>query len=146
MTLWRFIATFFYLGKLPFAPGTWGSLGALLIWWFLPLSIFTQLGIIIILISIGIAAGGKTAEFLNKEDPSEVVIDEAAGMGIALFMLPHHLELYLIAFFLFRILDIFKPSFIHQSQNLPGGWGIMMDDVLAGLFTLAMITGISSLA
>ena len=64
-------------------------------------------------------------------------------MGISLFMLPHNLDLYLIAFILFRFFDILKPSFIYQVQNLPGGWGIMLDDVLAGLFTLAIISGIA---
>ncbi len=85
------------------------------------------------------------AKYLNDHDPSEVVIDEAVGMGISLFMLPHSFGLYLLAFILFRIFDIFKPSFIYQSQDLPGGWGIMVDDVLAGLFTLALVNGIASI-
>ena len=74
-----------------------------------------------------------------------MVIDEAVGMGISLFMLPHSFGLYLLAFVLFRIFDIFKPSFIYQIQDLPGGWGIMVDDVLAGLFTLALVNGIASI-
>ena len=82
---------------------------------------------------------------MGDHDPSEVVIDEAVGMGISLFMLPHSLVLYLLAFFLFRFMDIFKPSFIYRIQNLPGGWGIMLDDVLAGIFTFALVTGFSSL-
>ena len=80
---------------------------------------------------------------MDDHDPSEVVIDEAVGMGISLFMLPHSFGLYLLAFILFRIFDIFKPSFIYQIQDLPGGWGIMVDDVLAGLFTFALINGIA---
>jgi len=82
---------------------------------------------------------------MDDHDPSEVVIDEAVGMGISLFMLPHSFGLYLLAFILFRIFDIFKPSFIYQIQDLPGGWGIMVDDVLAGLFTLALVNGIASI-
>ena len=82
---------------------------------------------------------------MDDHDPSEVVIDEAVGMGISLFMLPHSFGLYLLAFVLFRIFDIFKPSFIYQIQDLPGGWGIMVDDVLAGLFTLALVNGIASI-
>ena len=82
---------------------------------------------------------------MDDHDPSEVVVDEAVGMGISLFMLPHSFGLYLLAFILFRIFDIFKPSFIYQIQDLPGGWGIMVDDVLAGLFTLALVNGIASI-
>ena len=145
MTLWRAAATCFYIGKLPFAPGSWGSLGAMVLWLFLPLSYFAHLTVILILFTLGVYASKKVAEDLNDNDPSEVVIDEAVGMGISLFMLPHSLGLYLLAFFLFRLFDIFKPSFIYRIQNLPGGWGIMLDDVLAGLFTFVLVVGFSSL-
>ena len=145
MTIWRFAATFFYLGKLPFAPGSWGSLGALALWLFLPLSYAVHLAVILILFILGVYSSNKVAEDMDDHDPSEVVIDEVVGMGISLFMLPHSLGLYILAFILFRFFDILKPSFIYRLQNLPGGWGIMLDDVLAGLFTLAVVTGLSSL-
>ena len=142
MNLWQFAATFFYLGKLPFAPGSWGSLGALLLWIFLPLYYPLQLIVIIILFCIGVISSKKIADIMNDHDPSEVVIDEAAGMCIALFMLPHNIAIYSTAFILFRIFDIFKPSFIYRVQNLPGGWGIMLDDVVAGVFTLLICQGL----
>ena len=145
MNAWRFVATFFYLGKLPFAPGSWGSLGALVLWFFLPLSYSIHLAVILILFILGVYSSNKVAENLDDHDPSEVVIDEAVGMGVSLFMLPHSLGLYFLSFVLFRFFDIFKPSFIYSIQNLPGGWGIMLDDILAGLFTLALVTGLSSL-
>ncbi len=145
MTLWRFAATFFYLGKLPIAPGTWGSLGALILWLFLPVTTSVHLSVILILFLLGLFSSHIVAKYMQVHDPSEVVIDEAVGMGISLFMLPHSLALYLIAFLLFRFFDILKPSFIYQVQNLPGGWGIMLDDVLAGLFTLAIVSGIASI-
>jgi len=145
MNMWQFAATFFYLGKLPFAPGSWGSLGALALWLILPLSFSVHLAVILILFILGVYSSNKVAEDMDDHDPSEVVIDEAVGMGISLFMLPHSLELYLLAFFIFRFFDIFKPSFIYRIQNLPGGWGIMLDDVLAGFFTLVVVTGLSSL-
>ena len=145
MTLWRFVATFFYLGKLPIAPGTWGSMGALILWLFLPVTIFVHLSVIFLFFLLGVYSSQQVAIYMQIHDPSEVVIDEAVGMGISLFMLPHSLALYLIAFLLFRFFDILKPSFIYQAQNLPGGWGIMLDDVLAGLFTLVIISGISTL-
>ena len=145
MIVWRFAATFFYLGKLPFAPGSWGSLGALLLWVLLPVTFSVHLSVIIILFVLGVYSSNKMAKYLNDHDPSEVVIDEAVGMGISLFMLPHSFGLYLLAFVLFRIFDVLKPSFIYRVQDLPGGWGIMLDDVLAGLFTLAIVHGIASI-
>ena len=145
MTVWRFVATFFYLGKLPFVPGSWGSLGALLLWFLLPVTFSVHLSVIIILFVLGVYSSSRMAKCLDDDDPSEVVIDEVVGMGISLFMLPHSFGLYLLAFILFRIFDIFKPSFIYQIQDLSGGWGIMVDDVLAGLFTLALVNGIASI-
>ena len=142
MIIWRFVATFFYLGKLPFAPGSWGSLGALLLWLLLPITFSVHLSVIIILFVLGVYSSNKMAEDLADHDPSEVVIDEAVGMGISLFMLPHSFELYLLAFIFFRVFDIFKPSFIYHIQNLPGGWGIMMDDVLAGIITWLICQGL----
>ena len=145
MTVWRFAATFFSLGKLPFAPGSWGSLGALLLWLLLPISFSIHLSVIVFLFVLGVYSSNKMAKYLNDHDPSEVVIDEAVGMGISLFMLPYSFGLYLLAFGLFRIFDVLKPSFIYRVQDLPGGWGIMLDDVLAGLFTLAIVRGIASI-
>ena len=143
MIFWRFVATFFYLGKLPFAPGSWGSLGALLLWLLLPLTFSVHISVITILFVLGVYSSNKIAENLDDHDPPEVVIDEVVGMGISLFMLPQSFELYFLAFILFRIFDIFKPLFIYRIQNLSGGWGIMLDDVLAGLFTLTLVKGIT---
>ena len=140
--MWQFAATFFYLGKLPFAPGSWGSLGALIVWIYLPSSYLLQMIMIIILFSIGVISSKNMAAAMNDHDPSEVVIDEAVGMWIALFMLPHSIAIYSMAFILFRIFDIFKPSFIYRVQNLPGGWGIMMDDVLAGIIAWLICQGL----
>ena len=145
MTVWRFVATFFFLGKLPFAPGSWGSLGALLLWLLLPISFSIHLSVIVFLFVLGVYSSNKMAKYMDDHDPSEVVIDEAVGMGISLFMLPHSFGLYLLAFCLFRIFDVLKPSFIYRVQDLSGGWGIMLDDVLAGLFTLAIVHGIASI-
>jgi len=143
MIIWRFVATFFYLGKLPFAPGSWGSLGALLLWLLLPITFSVHLSVIIILFVLGVYSSSKMAKYLDEHDPSEVVIDEVVGMGISLFMLPHNFLLYLLSFILFRVFDILKPSFIYRIQNLSGGWGVMLDDVLAGLLTFTIVKGIT---
>ena len=142
MNVWQLAATFFYLGKLPVAPGSFGSFATLLIWLFLPLNYLFQIIIIIILFILGIISSNIVSKEMNDHDPSEIIIDEVIGMGIALFMLPHDFILYLLAFFIFRILDIFKPSFIYEVQKLPYGWGIMLDDVIAGIFTWLTCQGI----
>jgi phosphatidylglycerophosphatase A len=146
MNLWYSAATLFSIGKAPIAPGFAGSLATLILWLFLPMNWVIQGIIIIFLVIFGVFASGQAAIYKKEHDPSEVVIDEAAGMGIALFMLPHSIGLYIGAFILFRIFDVLKPSIIHRSQNLPGGWGIMIDDVLAGLLTLLILTGIQTLS
>ena len=135
MNLWQITATFFYLGKLPIAPGSWGSLGALILWIFVPPSLYIQSLIIIIGFYIGLVSSYKLSNQMGDHDPKEIVIDEVVGMSIALFMLPKSIIIYAIAFLIFRILDIFKPSFIYRIQKLSNGWGIMLDDVFAGIFS-----------
>ena len=142
MKLWQITATFFYLGKLPIAPGSWGSLGALILWIIVPSSLYIQSLIIIILFYIGLLSSNKLSTQTGNPDPDEIVIDEVVGMSIALFMLPKNIAIYTIAFFIFRILDIFKPSFIYRVQKLPHGWGIMLDDVLAGVFSWLICQGL----
>ena len=145
MILWQFIATFFYIGKLPFAPGTWGSLSALVLWYFLPTSVLIHCSIIITLFIVGVYSSNEVVKEMSISDPPEVIIDEVTGMGISLFLLPHDFRLYIIAFIVFRIFDILKPTFIYRVQFLPGGWGIMIDDVLAGMFTFALVNGLASI-
>ena len=122
MSFWQLASTFFYLGKLPIAPGSWGSLGALLIWLFLPLSYTLQIILIILLFIIGIISSNKMIIEMNDHDPSEVVIDEVVGMCIALFMLPYNLGIYILAFFIYRIFDIFKPNFVQKYIFLRRFW------------------------
>ena len=138
MKLCEIIATFFYIGKLPIAPGTYASLLTAILYFIINPLPFIQLIVIVILLILGIISSNKISIKLQKHDPSEIVIDEVTGMAISLLMLPHDIYIYIIAFILFRIFDIFKPSFIYRVQNLYGGVGIMADDILSGLFTLIM--------
>jgi phosphatidylglycerophosphatase A len=73
------------------------------------------------------------------KDPSKVVVDEVAGMCFSLLFLPVHVTYLLLAFFLFRFFDIVKPLYIRKMETLPNGWGIMLDDVLAGIYTNVII-------
>lgn len=131
----RTIATFFGVGYLSPAPGTWGSLAAMplgvmvlvLLGWqaLLALSIFTFF--------IGIWASDHYARKSGKKDPSEVVIDEVAGQWLTLVFVQTVLWQVVAAFLLFRLFDITKPWLIRRLEKLPGGLGIMADDMLAGL-------------
>lgn len=123
-------ATCSYVGYLPLAPGTWGSALACVI-----LYLFPQSGNPVILVVL-IAAGIVTAERArgDEEDPGRIVIDEYAGMLVT--MAGHDLTLWSLVkgFILFRAFDILKPYPIRKLERLPGGYGIMADDLLAGIF------------
>jgi phosphatidylglycerophosphatase A len=129
-------ATGFGVGYSPLAPGTAGSLLTLLIFYFLyPLPLWVIILTLLFLFFLGIYSAGIVEKEKGK-DPSIVVIDEMVGMGISLISIPPDRILFPVAFLLFRFFDIMKPPPINSSQKLPGAWGIMMDDVVAGAYTL----------
>jgi len=132
--LQKFLATGAYSGYFPVAPGTFGSLVILTAYWLAPsVSPLLLAAFIILFFLIGLWSSTPVEEALGK-DPPVVVIDEMTGMLIALWWIPKTLLLVALAFFLFRFFDVIKPFPARRSQNLPGGWGIMMDDVWAGLY------------
>ncbi len=139
----NWIATVFRIGYLPLVPGTWGSLAAILVWYFFmtDISPFFLVIISLIVIFVGVVTSNAVIQTSGNRDPSEVVIDEVAGQWIALIALPHTLGYGIAAFGLFRILDIFKPPPIKQLERLPGGWGVMLDDVAAGIVTCIVLNG-----
>ncbi len=95
----------------------------------------------VVVFFIGVITANGVIQTSGNSDPSEVVIDEVAGQWIALIALPHTLGYGIAAFGLFRILDIFKPPPIQQLERLPGGWGVMLDDVAAGIATSIVLNG-----
>ena len=133
-------STGFGAGLAPIMPGTAGSFLALVLYWFFfpsEPSVLIQ-AVFFIIIVLTFAAGvwaGNESEKIYGKDPSRVVIDEMAGMWIALFLLPKYWIWSVAAFVLFRLFDIFKWLGCNALQRLPGGWGIMMDDVLAGVWS-----------
>src|SRR6202166_2683034 len=144
--LWAtLVATFFGIGRLRPGPGTWGSLAALLIW--LGLSRYIQpdcrtltLSLLAaIAVAIGIPAATATAQALGVKDPQFVVIDEVAGQWITLLFAPVSWKTLLAGFILFRGFDIVKPPPVRQLEKLPGGTGIVLDDVSAGVYALAVM-------
>ena len=140
--IWIVIATFFGIGHLPVAPGTWASAATALIVYFTPLATAPFLllaGITTAVFIVGIFAATASEKHFAKKDPRPCVIDEVAGQMVALWFLPRQALLYIAAFFLFRIFDILKPFPVNRSESLPYGLGIMADDVLAGGYALAVL-------
>jgi phosphatidylglycerophosphatase A len=135
----RFVATGAGLGRLPAAPGTAGSLlGAGLCFplLFLPWPVY--LGATVLLAAVATLVAGRMAAELGQPDPAPVVIDEIVGMWAAALALPPTLYDVAAAFLLFRLFDVVKPAPIPRLERLPGGWGIVADDIAAGLLARAM--------
>ena len=130
------IATLFRTGFVQGAPGTIGSMIGLMLYvttWMAG----GELGVVIFLawlIGFSIWSSGVTARQLNQKDPTCIVIDEVVGMWVTLVGTQSHGPLLLIGFFLFRAFDIFKPFPIRKIEALPGGWGIVLDDIMAGVY------------
>ena len=130
----RLLATGFYSGYSPFASGTAGSLVGLLFYiipGFEKPFILPTLTLAFLIVGIKISAQMEQA---FGDDPQIVVIDEIVGMWIALLFLPKKFSIALLAFLLFRLFDIFKPPPARQAERLKNGVGIMLDDVVAGLY------------
>ncbi len=150
--------TTFGVGYLPLAPGTWGSMVGVLIYYFVAgfeitafvdsaaygrtigqtaVSIYSFNAVIFLLFCyLGIWAASRAALLFNKKDPSEAVVDEVIGQIIVFFFVPLEVswKIILTGFILFRLFDIWKPYPINLLEKLPGGLGICADDILAGVF------------
>lgn len=126
------IATLGHVGWLPIAPGTWGSGVAVVIWWLLLANqgLTVQVSVIVPIAVIAVWSSGVAEKTLGH-DAKQIVIDEVAGQWIALVVCSGIVQ-FGLAFILFRLFDVWKPFPINKSQNLPGGWGIVIDDILAG--------------
>jgi phosphatidylglycerophosphatase A len=136
-----FFATGGYLGFLPGAPGTAGSIAGLALFWILakwPLTL--QAVAVTSLFLLGVLTSGVAEHRLGTKDPGAIVIDEIVGMVVALLTLPHRAGYVVAAFCLFRFLDIWKP--MSALERLPGGWGIMCDDLAAALITNLLLQAV----
>jgi phosphatidylglycerophosphatase A len=147
---WKIIATGFGSGYSPFAPGTAGALvGCVIIKWCDSIVINNCFGVdwgpwdlLLILIAVFFVLGIISSKKLEAEwghDPSKIVVDEMVGVWIALLGIPLSMLNLALALLLFRIFDIWKPLGIRQMEQLPGGWGVMMDDVLAGIYSMVLM-------
>lgn len=133
------IATFFGIGRIPLAPGTWASLAAAPCWYFLMDRPLVQVGALVGVFFLGVLTTGILEKSMGEKDPSCAVIDEVLGMGVALVGIPKEWPFIIMAVILFRIFDIWKPIPIRRLEKLPGGWGIMTDDLMAGLYANAWL-------
>jgi len=129
-------------GWSPVAPATAGSALVTAIAWFLPVP---QLPVALAILAAGtlvaVWAAGQAEKDLGH-DAGPIVIDEAIGQAIALLFAPHRLGVFVAAFFLFRLFDIWKPLGAREAQALPGGWGVVADDAIAGVTTLLVLQGL----
>ena len=137
---YHLLATWFGIGKLRPAPGTWGSAVAASMWYFLE-SAHAYIYIILpIFILFSWLICFKASEDSDSNDHSSIVIDEVAGMLVTLFFVSHEMINYFFAFLLFRLFDIWKPWPISWvDKNIKGGIGVLLDDLIAGLFAGVII-------
>ena len=132
-------------GYVPIAPGTAGSAVAALGLWLIPFSriafFVTLLGVIV----VGIWASHHVELLLGRKDPGLIVIDEVAGMMVSVALVPRSIPVLICAFLLFRLFDIWKPFPAREAQSLHGGAGVMVDDLIAGVYALVLIMGARNL-
>ena len=141
------IATAGGAGYFPFAPGTAGSLVGVAVVAGLgqfplqrPAAITVLAAASLVLFGLGVYTSGQAEEFLGRRDPSQVVVDEVVGQMLTFLLLPHATwKWLLVGFLFFRVFDIVKPFPARQAERIPRGWGIMLDDVVAGVYGLAAL-------
>ncbi len=138
------LATLGFVGHLPKAPGTWGSLAAVLLapWLFIHLSLGAKIIVLVALFFAGAWACSAAEKVFGRKDPGQAVIDEVLGQWTTfLFITAPSLLTLTLGFFLFRLFDILKPFPVRRSEKLlPGGYSVMLDDLLAGIYSLITLT------
>lgn len=147
----KLLSTFFGIGYLSGPSGTYASAAAAAIAlgaFYLGAPLEAAAAAIVVVTALSIWAGQSAEKDFGREDPSQFVLDEVAGQFIAILPLwlpwnPHEWSwaTALVAFFWFRVTDIVKPSPAREAENLPGGWGITLDDVIAGVMSLILTLG-----
>ena len=131
----QMLATWFYVGNSPFAPGSMASIVGALMAMALSNNGFLFFVVLIAVTVLGFMVSGPMETITGKKDPGCVVIDEVAGVMIAFFALPLQWNVIIVAYFLFRAFDMFKIYPVNKFEEIGGGTGIMMDDLVAGLYT-----------
>jgi len=129
------ITSFFYIGHSPFMPGTLGSLAGLLVYFVvkdkLPIYTFSML----FLFALGILFSSEAERIYKRKDAQMIVLDEACGMMLSLFLVPYNPWIMLLGFILFRAFDILKPPPAKAIEKFSGAFGVMFDDIIAAIYT-----------
>ena len=134
----KMFSTFFYVGKFPAAPGSMASIVGALIYFALLDNMVLYVILFLIITAVGFMVSGDMERITGQKDPSCVVIDEVSGVMIAFFLIPVHVKtvpIVITTYFLFRAFDMFKIYPVNKFEEMPGGQGIMMDDIFAGFYT-----------
>lgn len=126
-------------GHAPLAPGTVGSAVTAVALWLFPLSTVGLTVVLALVLVVGTWAAERAEQLLGHKDPGAIVIDEVAGMIVSVLLLPRTVPVLVAAFVLFRVFDVTKPFPARASQRLSGGVGVMIDDVIAGLYALGVL-------
>jgi phosphatidylglycerophosphatase A len=142
-----FLATCAYVGYLPIAPGTWGSAAALVIYYVIrrQASSAIELSAIAVIGVVGVWSATEAERHFGRVDPGPVVIDEVVGMLMTLALHPVTIAGALVGFVVFRILDVIKPWPARQLEDLPVGFGIVLDDAMAGVYGNLLLWGLALL-
>ena len=142
------LATAGYVGLAPVAPGTWGSAAGVCLLLLVRLTGnagFEAL-LLAVVLAVGVWAATAAERHYGRTDPGAIVIDEIAGMLIALFWIPVGWPGLLVGFLAFRAFDIVKPFPARTAERLPAGWGVMADDVVAGLYAYLTVRLVAAAA
>ena len=135
------IATVGPCGRVPAAPGTAGSAAGLLLFWAVRASgsLAVEGAVLLAVTAIGVAAASRAESVHRRRDPGLIVIDETAGMLLTLVAVPVGLGGAVVGFLAFRLFDIVKPFPARHAERMPRGWGVMADDLVAGLYAQALL-------
>ncbi len=136
----RFVAGGFGTGRSPIVPGTVGTvIGVAYAWALVPLPWVARLVVVVLVTLAGVYLCGRAEKIIGATDPHEIVLDEIVAFPVAVFFEPPGLIAWTAAFVIFRVIDVVKPYPIRGSQRLPGGWGVVVDDVLAAFYTALLL-------
>jgi len=131
----KLVSTFFFLGFFPYIPGTFASFVCLFFVWFLKDLFFIYFLVTLLIIILGFITSGQAEILFNKKDSRFIVIDEAGGIFLSFLLVPLSFKSILLGFFLFRALDALKVFPASRLEKLRGAGGIMLDDLVAGIYT-----------
>jgi phosphatidylglycerophosphatase A len=133
-------ATVFGLGFMPVGPGTWGTLGGAVFWYyFMDVPVLQYAAVSLVVLIISVWASWYSEEIFGEKDSGNIVIDEFIGYLVTMLLAPHTITAGIIGFVLFRIFDILKPVPIGLMERLPKGIGIVADDVMAGIYAAIVL-------